>query len=43
MANQISQAFAEQFSIFRNTLWLVHDRLIAEGSLQARKTIAEPT
>jgi GntR family transcriptional regulator/MocR family aminotransferase len=42
-AVQASQAFAKQLSISGNTLWLVHDRLIVEGYLQARKAIVEPT
>ena len=43
MAIQASQALAKQLSISRNSVWLIHDRLIAEGYLQARKAIAEPT
>lgn len=43
MAVQASQALAEQLSISRNSLWLIYDRLIAEGYLQTHKTIAEPT
>jgi len=30
---------AEQLSISRITVWLVHDRLIAEGYLRVRKGI----